>query len=155
MEEQNKTREDEQNESLNNEDSHNHKHISEDDVASTEPKESEKQSTKTETVSSGEVIDDKDVEENKFIAALSYLGILVLVPLLVKKDSKFAQFHAKQGLIFLVIWVVGWIFFLIPLFGQILALTILVLNIIALVQALNGKYWEVPVIGDFAKKIKL
>ena len=39
--------------------------------------------------------DPKDVEENKLIAAVGYLGILFLIPLLAKKDSPFAQFHAK------------------------------------------------------------
>ena len=42
---------------------------------------------------------DPDVEANKTVAALSYISILFLVPLLGKRDSKFAQFHAKQGLI--------------------------------------------------------
>lgn len=37
-------------------------------------------------------------EDNKFMAVLSYLGILVLVPIFGGKDSKFVQYHASQGL---------------------------------------------------------
>ena len=44
--------------------------------------------------------------DNKIIAALSYIGILCLIPLLAKKDSKFAQEHGKQGLIMLIAWIV-------------------------------------------------
>ena len=40
-----------------------------------------------------------DVESNKAMAVLSYLGILVLVPLLGAKNSPFARFHTNQGLI--------------------------------------------------------
>lgn len=99
--------------------------------------------------------EDKDIQENKVMAALSYLGILVLIPLLAKKDSKFAQFHAKQGVIFLILWIVGWIIFWIPVIGWLLWIVVAILDIIALIQALSGKYWEVPVIGGLAKKINL
>jgi uncharacterized membrane protein len=97
--------------------------------------------------------DDKDIQENKVIAALSYLGILVLVPLLARKESRFAQFHAKQGLVFLILWIAGWLIFWIPVIGWMLWVVVAVLDIIALVQALMGKYWEVPVIGALAKKL--
>lgn len=99
--------------------------------------------------------EDKDVQDNKVMAALSYLGILVLIPLLVKKDSKFAQFHAKQGVVFLIIFVVGWILLIIPVIGWLIWIAVWVLDIVALIQALSGKYWEVPVIGSLAKKINL
>lgn len=41
--------------------------------------------------------DKKDIEQNKGMAILSYFGFLCLVPYLAAKESKFAQFHAKQG----------------------------------------------------------
>ena len=40
-----------------------------------------------------------DVESNKAMAVLSYLGILVLVHLVGAKNSPFARFHTNQGLI--------------------------------------------------------
>jgi len=101
------------------------------------------------------VSDEKDIEDNKLIAALSYLGILVLIPLLAKKESKFAQFHAKQGLVFLGIFILGMFVFWIPLIGWILWLATVVFDLIAFVQALMGKYWKVPLVGDLAKKINL
>ena len=39
--------------------------------------------------------DPADIQQNKTMAVLAYLGILVLVPLLGAKESKFARFHEK------------------------------------------------------------
>ena len=40
----------------------------------------------------------QDAQDNKFMGVLAYLGPLVFVPFFTKKDSPFAQFHAKQGI---------------------------------------------------------
>ena len=42
--------------------------------------------------------DPKDISDNKGISILSYLGPLVFIPMFAKKDSKYARFHANQGL---------------------------------------------------------
>ena len=103
--------------------------------------------------------DQKDVEENKLIACLSYIGILCLVPLLAKKDSKYAQEHGKQGLVlliaFVVVMVVGWIPILGWLVGFFGSLILLVLGLIALIKCLMGEFWEIPVIGQYRNKINL
>ena len=44
-----------------------------------------------------------DIEGNKLMAVLSYIGILVLVPILAAKDSPFAKYHAAQGLNLLIV----------------------------------------------------
>ncbi|MFH1522600.1 MAG: hypothetical protein ABIE43_02145 [Patescibacteria group bacterium] len=94
---------------------------------------------------------DSDVEANKNIAVMSYLWILCLVPLLGKKDSEFAQFHAKQGLILFV----ASLFTIVPFFGQILMLVLIVISVLGLVKAYNGERWEIPFVYDWSKKIKL
>jgi hypothetical protein len=48
----------------------------------------------------------KDIEENRKMAAISYLSILYLIPLFSRGKSKFAQFHARQGLILLIIGII-------------------------------------------------
>lgn len=107
--------------------------------------------------------DPKDIEDNKVIAAIGYLWILCLVPLLAKKDSKFAQFHGKQGLVLTVVsvimWFVSMILAFIPIIGWLIAFVIwigiLVLAILGIINSLNGQYWEMPILGEYAKKIKL
>jgi len=102
---------------------------------------------------------DKDIEENKVLAAIGYIWILFLIPLLAKKDSKFCQFHGKQGMILFIAWivlvVVGWVPFLgwiIFFFGSI---ALIILSLVGLIKALTGEYWELPILGQYAKKINL
>ena len=40
---------------------------------------------------------DPDVQQNRGIAWLAYCGLLLLIPLFVKKASAYCQFHVKQG----------------------------------------------------------
>jgi len=103
--------------------------------------------------------DAKDVQDNKLIAALSYIGILCLVPLLAKKDSKFAQEHGKQGLVLFIaviaIMVVGWI----PIIGWIVgffgSIALLIVGLIAFIKCLMGEFWEIPYLGQYRNKFKL
>jgi uncharacterized membrane protein len=97
--------------------------------------------------------EDKDIQDNKLIAALAYLWVISIIVLLVKKDSKFAQFHAKQGL---VLFLASIIVSFIPLLGWfILNPIIWIIGLIGLIQALMGKYWKIPLVGDLAAKINL
>ena len=99
--------------------------------------------------------DQKDIEENKTIAALGYVWILCLVPLILKRKSPFAQFHAKQGLILFIVEVIGSFIFWIPVIGWALFLIVGILAIIGIVQALDGKYWQMPILGKFVGKLNL
>lgn len=98
---------------------------------------------------------DKDVEENKVVAALSYLGPLFFIPLFLKRESPFCQFHAKQGLALFIVWIVGKFVFWFPIFGWAIAIAVAVLNIMALIKTLAGEKWDIPLIGDLAKKINI
>lgn len=98
---------------------------------------------------------DPDVEANKLIAAVSYLGLLVVVPLLLKKDSPYVQFHAKQGVTFAIVWCVGWVLFWFPIIGWFFAAITFVFNVIAFFKALSGERWEAPIIGDITRKLNL
>lgn len=101
----------------------------------------------------------KDIDENKLVAAIGYLGILCLIPLLGKKNSAFCQFHGKQGLVIFIVWLVLWVCNIVPVLGQLVwlvgSLVLLVLVILGMVHALNGEEWELPVLGKYAKQIKL
>lgn len=98
-----------------------------------------------------EQADPKDVEQNKLWALLGYLGILCLIPLLAKKDSKFAQFHAKQGLVMLI----GEFFVWIPLVGWILGIIIFVLWVMGIMNVFAGKMKPLPIVGELAAKLNI
>ena len=50
----------------------------------------------------------KNGDQEKVLAVLAYLGILVLVPIFMGKKSKYVRFHSNQGLILLIGEVVWW-----------------------------------------------
>ena len=123
-----------------------------DDMQQTQPTPSAPAPTPAPAAPQG---DKKDIEDNKMMAAIGYIGILFLVPLLAAKQSKFAQFHAKQGMVLFIVDVAVSFIAWIPLVGWALGLAALVVSIYAAVQALNGQYWELPYLGQYAKKINL
>ena len=101
---------------------------------------------------------DNEVLEGKPYAIMGYLWILCLVPLIVKKENKFAAFHAKQGLVIFIGELAMGIIAIIPILGWIIAFlgTMLfsILSLVGIVQVLMGNYWKMPVIGEIAENIK-
>lgn len=99
------------------------------------------------------------------MAVLAYFGILVLIPILAAKESKFARFHANQGLILLITGVAYSIFVqvvikivvfisyaLAGIVGIVLGLAwllLLVLAIIGIINAVKGEFKQLPIIGQF------
>ncbi len=102
---------------------------------------------------------DQDVEQNRAIAAVGYLSILCLLPLLFKRESAFAQYHAKQGLVLVGCWIALLVIGIIPILGWLVfmvgSLAIFVMSIVGFANALMGEWWEVPYVGEWAKKINL
>ncbi|MEZ5330511.1 MAG: DUF4870 domain-containing protein [Thermoanaerobaculia bacterium] len=101
--------------------------------------------------------------------ALSYLWLLCLVPLLVEKDDKEVQWHARHGLVLMLAEIVLWIglailsmilgmitgglgCLLAPL-QLILWLLVLVVHIMAIVKGVNGQRLILPGISQYADKI--
>ena len=97
--------------------------------------------------------------ENMLYAILAYLWILCLVPILLKKEDEFVKFHTRQGLMLFIVEVAFGIIAIIPILGIITyMLGILIcglLSLIGIVQVLMGNKWKIPVIGDWAEKIKI
>lgn len=100
--------------------------------------------------------DTQDVQTNKVWAALSYVGILFILPLLVNGgQSRYAKYHANQGFILfllnIVIGIVNAILGNIPVLGAIvsvlLSLASLALMILGIINAVNGKAKQLPLIG--------
>ncbi len=93
---------------------------------------------------------------NTGMAILAYLGILVIIPLLTEaKNDPFVKFHIKQGLVMLVFWVLGSVVFWVPVFGWLLWLAVVVLTIIGISNAHNGRQKELPVVGHFASNFNI
>ncbi len=110
-------------------------------------------------VSAGK-FDAQDIEKHKGIACLSYIFLLFLVPLLTEKESKFAQFHAKQGMALFIVWVVAdLVLGVIPMLGWMLVpvanFFFVIVSIIGIIKTLGGEAWEIPGVSVITKKINL
>ena len=124
---------------------------------------------------------ENDIKDNKIFALLSYIGPLFLVPVLAAPKSKYARFHANQGLVLFLAELIialplraldwlngfifgnfslfyGWLSFgpalvsgVIGLLGLAVGMLALVLAVIGVINAFQGKANELPFIG----KIKI
>lgn len=100
-----------------------------------------------------------DFNETNVMAALSYIGPLVLIPFLTKREDSFVMFHIKQGLVLLILGLLIHVacvvlFFLIPIF-MLLGVGLFILAIVGVLNALRHKEAELPLIGKYAEKIKI
>ncbi len=117
--------------------------------------------------------DPRDIAANKGMAVLSYFGILVLIPWFSAPKSKFARFHAKQGINLLIVdalyfllsiilnsikithtgYLVGIPYevkttpWFISLLLFLISIPIVILAILGIVNAVKGRVQELPVIG--------
>lgn len=104
-----------------------------------------------------------DVDANRLLAALAWLWVLSVVILLVKKDSAFVQFHARQGALVFGVSVLAWVVltllsFLGPLtwvLQNLVQLVVFIVIVVGFLQALRGRWWAVPVLGRFASNLRL
>jgi len=91
-------------------------------------------------------------EEDKIQLVLAYLFPLSLIPLLTVKDSPFVRWHAKQGLVLGLLSTVISFALAIILIGPCLGFGLFVVGIVAMVKALRGERWRIPVVADLADK---
>lgn len=113
--------------------------------------------------SQNEQNNSNDTHQEKFVvnystvmAGLSYLGPLVLIPLLTNRDKPFILFHIKQGLVLLSIYLIGsFLLMIVPPLMLILQIAMFIFAIIGILNALQRKEKVLPFIGEFASHIKL
>jgi uncharacterized membrane protein len=117
----------------------------------------------TEPATPGTVSSNRNI-----MIVLSYLWLLALVPLLVEKEDKEVQWHAKHGIVLMVAEVVLWIVVTIIstvltvvtavlgcLFGIVhllLWLGILVLHVVAIIKGVNGSRLIIPGVSEYANR---
>lgn len=92
-----------------------------------------------------------DVLANKDIAALGYVWILSVFVFFARKDSPFVRFHARQGIVLFVLSLLVWA---VPFIGRYLELLILALAVIGFLNAAQGLWRELPLIGAVARRDK-
>jgi uncharacterized membrane protein len=119
----------------------------------------------------GVAVDPQDASANKVMALLSYFGIFLVIPYLMKRDSPFVKYHLNQGII---LFVVGFGASIVTsilagilasvlgnvggMVGSLLSLVVslgsLVLFIIGAMNAWGGKAKPLPVVGGLFTVLK-
>ena len=109
-------------------------------------------------------VDPEDAQSHKLVTALSYITFLFVVPLLAAPKSKFARFHANQGICLfgfqLVLGLITPIFLktfsVLPFMDSLAGFMVSVLNIVPLLfmilgilHVLQGRAVRLPLIGGF------
>lgn len=101
-----------------------------------------------------------DVQQNKVYAIIAYISILFVVGLVIAPQSRFARYHANQGLLlcllgFLVTALVSTLGFM-PFVGKYagkvgyaLGLGCTILMVLGVVNAARGECKELPLIGKY------
>ena len=100
----------------------------------------------------------------KFLSAIGYISFLCILPLVLKPQSAFCQFHGKQGLILLVFFLIfGWVLsaFFGLLFGAstyVVAhnmglLIHVIFAVIGMLWAFKGESKKLPLFGNFVEKL--
>ena len=88
-------------------------------------------------------------------ALLAYvLGVITgLIFLLIEKENRFVKFHAMQSICFsVVMFIVGLVLSVVPVLVLGLNLICVVLWVVLMVQAYQGQWFKLPIIGDIAAK---
>lgn len=84
--------------------------------------------------------------EKNILAALSYLWLLVLIPFLFARKNEYVQFHARQGIVLLILELIfGWF----PLFTALF----IVVSCVGVMKALQGDRWKIPVVSTILEKL--
>lgn len=120
------------------------------------PKEKQKLNNEKDTAQASAPLEQS--KDLRILAAIGYLWILCLLPLLSKKDSEFVQHHAKQGLVLTIAsFAVGLIWWIpiIGFFASLCGIGLIVFAVMGIRSALEGEYWEMPMLGKYAQQIKL
>lgn len=109
-------------------------------------------------------------EDGKAMGILSYIGILVLLPLFLEKNNRFVRFHVNQGLILFIVecaysivcmiinavlfslfsWTpLAFIYIAVRIILAVLSLVFVAASILGIVDTLRGRARELPIIGKF------
>lgn len=96
--------------------------------------------------------------KNMLMGILSYLGILLIIPLIMEKGNPTVKFHLKQGIVLLAIEIAIYILGMFLPYGMsmilsLLNLAVIVLSILGIINVIQKKEAELPVVGQFSKYV--
>ncbi len=99
-------------------------------------------------IPANETPEQRDIRENKDMAAFSYIWIMSVLIYFSRKDSAFIQYHSKQGIVlFLLTIPVSFI----PVVGKYLVFLIVAGMLLGFLNAASGQIRDVPLAGPLSR----
>lgn len=108
---------------------------------------------------------------DRWLAAIAYLSVLVVIPLVSKPKSPFLAQHTRQGFALFFIEIAGVVFLLIIdatlgriaflgfmlliLLKLVLFLSAFILSVLGFMKAIFGQEWRIPFVDDLAARIPI
>jgi len=115
-------------------------------------------------------ISEREIVSGRALAAVAYLPGLCFIGLLEAPQNRFVTFHARQGLVLLIVEVIAWIALAIfqgsvgaiPVVGWILTalarlivgLGFLAVTVYGAAKGASGELVRIPFLGDWAERIE-
>ncbi len=110
--------------------------------------------------------------EDRIFAALSYMSILFIVPLILKNEEDDIYFHARQGMVLFAAEVIVWFVLymldtfmvaiapnvelpIVRILGAVGWVVFMGLSLAGIYYAAKGKRWNMPFLGRIARKLSV
>ena len=108
---------------------------------------------------------------DRWLGAICYLSVFVLVPILMRQRSEYVAAHCRQGFTLLfaevvlgmLVWVLESAFQFVPMLGVLVSLVLnlaywllfIGISVLGFVKALSGEKFEVPGLEDLAARVPI
>ena len=94
-----------------------------------------------------------------FWAAISYLGVLSMAPLILHFKSGYIKHHARQGLFLFMMEILMFIIFVIPFVGWIIGffggILCFIASLVGIIMSLLGKKWTISGVEKLMEKLNI
>lgn len=85
------------------------------------------------------------------MAVFSYLHVLVVIPILFGRKSKFVQFHVKQGVFLLLVWILFAYSLYLPALPWVIFIYLIAAIISGISNVIRGRERQLPFSGRFIR----
>ena len=98
------------------------------------------------------------VDSNIALGILAYLGPLIIISYIMGNSVPEVKFHINQGLVILVgefiLWIMGAMFWQLLPIVDLLDLGLFILVVLGIINVVQHKQKELPLVGQFSKYFK-
>jgi uncharacterized membrane protein len=117
------------------------------------------QHKQSKEIAEGKAADDLKNEVTRgecFLSAIGYISFLCILPLVMMKDSNYAQHHGKQALVLaILIYFLDALHILPAKFQMIYVVAKYVIILLAIVMAFGGRLFKIPVLFGISEKFSI